>query len=312
MFSSNLVDHSRSVMMMTNKLEKTPNLNPLWGENTFAIVAQKTGSRELVEAAEADVEKRYRLELRDKFQNDKPVYDALVESKDSLLSEGTFESIRGLTKIILRAGTEEIFERILRELLEELNEMHKREPSAYLVNRQTGKVLMPMSGKDVYTPPDYVGEDGKLHPAKPILHPAIAAPLMMHVHGENRKLEAIAKAPNFASVEHLVQGPESILERAKILLRNQGIIVEQLDMGERRTIEVGRETVDDMLQAPNYSFHRSQMYGSLLAKKVLDICREYMTHTCDLQSIRLHKGSKEQFYVTEIVVSFAATPNPQG
>jgi len=287
-----------------NKLSKTDHVQE-WSQDAFSIVIQKTGSKEVVQKAEQIIEKHYRLEIRDKFQNDQAVSSALIESKECLLNDGTFESIRGLVKSVLRAGTEEIFDRIIHELLEELNRMHSVCSSAYLVNRQDGKVLMPMSAKDIYTPPDYIGDDGKLHKSRPILHPAISAPLTMYAFEEGRKKEAIERSSSLAAVEHLIQGPESILERAKMLLAGQGIIVEQLTTGAKRTVEVGRERIDDMLQAPNYSFHRSHMYGSILAKKVLDLLKEYLSKTCDLQSIKLVRGSKEQFYCVELTVRVA-------
>jgi hypothetical protein len=279
---------------MSDKKESPPS----WGEDVFSLVtAKQLGSQELVEAAEQAVERRYRLELRDKFQKDPRVRQALVESAECLLSEGTIESVRGLLKDAIREGTEEIFDRILLELLVELDAMHKREPSAYLVSMRDGKVLMPITAKDIYTPPSYVGEDGITRPAKPILHPAISAPLTMLAYEQGRKSESIEKAIAAgapAAVEHLVQGPESILERARILLRTQGIQIEPLEGGTPATIEVGREHVDDIHQSPNYGFHRSQMYGSLLAKKVLDLL--HGRGKCDLQKATLRKGSKEQWY----------------
>ena len=143
---------------MSKKIIKSPPSTSSWGEDVFALLtAQSLGSTELTKSAEQAIETRYRLELRTKFQKDTRVNNALVESKDCLLTEGTYESIRGLVKDVIRQGTEEIFDRILRELLEELDAMHKREPSAYLVNMTDGKVLMPIEAKDVYTPPSYVG-----------------------------------------------------------------------------------------------------------------------------------------------------------
>lgn len=283
---------------MNKKIEKVLPITTSWGEDIFALVAaQKLGSKELAKSAEQTIERRYRLELREKFQKDEKVRQALVESAECLLTDGTFESIHGLTSDLIRVGTEEIFFRILHELLEELDAMHKREPSAYLIANADGKVLMPISAKDIYTPPPYVGEDGVTRPAKPILHPAISAPLTMLAFEKGRKSEAIERAIEAgspAAVEHLIQGPESILERARILLQHQGIEVEPIDAGTTQTVEVGRERVDDMLQAPNYGFHRSQMYGSLLAKKVIDLLQG--RRKCDLKSATLKKGSKEQWY----------------
>jgi hypothetical protein len=288
---------------MTDKKEGPPT----WGEDIFTLVtARQLGSQQLVEHAEAQIERRYRLEMREKFQRDPRVRQALIESAECLLSEGTYDSVRGLMVDVLRAGTEEVFDRVLHELLEELDVMHKREPSAYLVSHQDGKVLMPITDKDVYTPPPYVGEDGITRPAKPILHPAISAPLTMLAFEQGRKNEAITRAVAAgasAAVEHLVMGPDAILERARVLLRTQGVTVEPLENGTPATIEVGREHVDDMLQAPNYNFHRSQMYGSLLAKKVLNLLRGQ--GRCDLKSAILKKGSKEQWY--EITLDWAAT-----
>ncbi len=286
---------------MSKKIIKSPPSTSSWGEDVFALLtAQSLGSTELTKSAEQAIETRYRLELRTKFQKDTRVNNALVESKDCLLTEGTYESIRGLVKDVIRQGTEEIFDRILRELLEELDAMHKREPSAYLVNMTDGKVLMPIEAKDVYTPPSYVGEDGITRPAKPILHPAISAPLTMYAQQENLKREAITRATNPSAVEHLVQGPESIISRARDLLRHQGIEVEPVDNGKTATIEVGRERIDDMLQSPNYGFHRSQMYGSLLAKKVIDLLKG--KGQCYLKNAVLRKGSKEQWYEVSLEI----------
>src|SRR5271157_3635832 len=150
---------------MSKQIEKAPPVTTSWGEDIFALVAaQKLGSKEIAQSAEQAIERRYRLELREKFQNDEKVRQALVESAECLLTDGTFESVAGLVKDLIRVGTEEIFFKILHELLEELDAMHHREPSAYLIANSDGKVLMPISAKDIYTPPPYVGEDGITRP----------------------------------------------------------------------------------------------------------------------------------------------------
>lgn len=292
-----------------NKIEKSTN-GTSWGEDVFALVSRKQGA-ELAKVTE-DVEKRYRIEIREKFVHDSQISQALIESKDCLQSEGTFDSIRGLLQATIRPGTEEIFDRILHELLVELEAMYKAEPTAYLVDRQDGRVLMPITDNEIYTPPDYTDEAGITHPSKPILHPSISAPIIMRKHEQGRQKEAIERATasgHSAAVEHLVAGPDSILERARVLLRSQGVETEALAEGMLATIEVGRERVDDMLQSPNYNFHRSQMYGSILAKKVLDMLGPYLRPVawgtprkgrCDLKSAVLKKGPKEQWYEVTI------------
>lgn len=250
-------------------------------------------SNELARESEVQIEKRYRLELRKRFQKEEQINKSLAESAQCLTNESTFESIRSLTEDSVKPGTEEIFERVLHELLEELSELHKKSPSMYLVNQQDGKIVLPLGPESIYTPPDYVGEDGKLHQSKPILHPAISVPLTMLRYEQGRKSQAIAKAPNEASIEHL-RGPEQMIENAKVLLQNQGIEIKSLPDGEKATIEVGRERLDDIMQSPNYSFHRSHMFGSLLAKKILDL-----THSkgqVDITGATLRKGTKEQWY----------------
>jgi hypothetical protein len=295
-----------------NKIEKLAPGDTPWGEDVFSLVQHRQGA-ELAKAVE-DVEKRYRLEVREKFIHDPQVYQALVESKDCLQSEGTFDSVRGLLQAMIRPGTEEIFDRILHELLVELEAMYKAEPTAYLIDRRDGRVLMPITDNEIYTPPDYVDEAGITHQSKPILHPNISAPLTMQRYEKGRLDEAITRASvsgNLAAVEHLIMGPESILERSRVLLRSQGITVEPVAEGMLATIEVGRERVDDMLQAPNYNFHRSQMYGSILTKKILDMLGPYMRPVewgaprkckCDLKSAILKKGPKEQWY--EVTLSW--------
>ena len=294
---------------MSTKIEKVPPQSSSWGENIFALAtARQLGSEKLVREAEEAVEKRYRLEIRDRFVQDARVSRALEESRDCLLNDGTYESVFGLVKDIVREGTEEIFNLVLRELLVELDAMQKAEPTAYLIDRRDGKVIMPITDREIYTPPDYTDEAGIVHQSRPMLHPAVAAPLMMKQHETGRRGEAIERATlagKVAAVEHLIQGPDVILERARTLLRSQNVEVEDPggltdEKRETATIEVGRERVDDMLQAPNYNFHRSQMYGSLLAKKVMDLLRD--RRRCDLKHAVLRKGSKEQWY--EVTVDF--------
>ena len=290
---------------MSKKIVKVPPKEETsWGQDIFALVAAKSlGSDKLALEAEEAVEKRYRIEIRDKFNQDQRVYNALVESKECILTEGTYESISGLLRDMIRPGTEDIFERVLHELLEELDKMYKAEPQAYLIDRHSGKVVMPVTDKEIYTPPPYQDEAGIVHQSRPMLHPLIEAPMIMERHESARKSEAIQRATDAGqemAVEHLIQGPDAILERARVLLRTQGIEVEPLDAGVPTTIEVGRERVDDMLQAPNYNFHRSQMYGSLLAKKVIDLLQG--RRKCDLRSATLRKGSKEQWYEVAVNV----------
>jgi len=289
---------------MSTKIEKSVHTSGSWGEDIFALAAaRQLGSDRLAKQAEEAVEGRYRLEIRDKFVQEGRIKQALVESAECLLTDGTYDSVRGLLKDMIRAGTEDIFDRVLHELLAELDGMHKAEPQAYLIDRRDGKVIMPITDKEVYTPPDYQDERGITHPSRPMLHPMIAAPLIMSRHEserQNRAIERATDAGQAAAVEHLVQGPSAILERATVLLRTQGIEVERVDAGTTATIEVGRETLDDMLQAPNYNFHRSQMYGSLLAKKVIDLLQG--RRKCDLRSATLRRGSKEQWYEVAVAV----------
>ncbi len=282
------------------KIKKIDSSTDQWGEDVFSLIRSQ-GSSQITKSTIDAVERHYRLELRDKFQNDAKVNAALAESIDCLLSEASFDSIKDLVKDTIRLGTEEIFDQILHELLQELDGMNKAKPTAYLINRQDGKVLMPVSDKEIYTPSPYIGEDGVQRPAKPVLHPSISAQLTMYAYEKGRKNEAIEKAVEAGAsiaVEHLVIGPEAILERARVLLRTQGVQVKtEIQGGKTEMIEVGREQVDEIHQSPNYSFHRSYMYGSILAKKVLDLLPKKKEESIvDLKFIELKKGSKEQWY----------------
>src|SRR5271157_5027583 len=113
----------------------------------------KINSVDLTKSTEQAIENRYRIELRKRFQKDQKVIDILINNAKYLLTDDTFNAIRDLTKDCIQEETEKIFNIILQELLKELSEMHERKPSVYLVNVNDGKVLIPISAKDIYTPP---------------------------------------------------------------------------------------------------------------------------------------------------------------
>ncbi len=270
-----------------------------WGENIFALVATRQPNSALAKALEEKVEVHYRLELRQRFQHDQMVHDALVESKADL--PGAHAYFREMLASSIRPGTEQIFDTILMELLEELAELHQKEPSKWIVSEATGKLVMPLVADAVFTPEDYEGEDGLMHRARPILHPKYSAPLTELAYNEGRKEIAIAKSPNPFAIEHL-KNPDTIVNNAKVILDHHGVQIGPCEHGIDVLIEVGREQIDGIYQSPNYAFHRANAFGSHLAKKVLDLLKKekIVRGRADLSPIELKLGRKERWYEVKV------------
>ncbi len=288
--------------MTKNKDDESESVLPIhaagWGEDIFALVASRQGSA-LAKDLEEKVEVHYRLELRERFQHDQIVNQALVESKADL--PGAFAYFREMLAGVVRPGTEAIFDSILKELLEELAELHKKEPSRWLVSQTTGKLVMPVTADTVFTPEDYEGEDGLMHKARPILHPKYSVPLTELAYNDGRKEIAIAKSPNPFAIEHL-KNPDTIVNNAKTILDHHGVQIGPCEHGIGVLIEVGREHLDGIYQSPNYAFHRANAFGSHLAKKVLDLFKKekIVRGRADLSPIELKLGRKERWYEIKV------------
>lgn len=200
------------------------------------------------------------------------------------------------------SDTKDLFEQAIEIILSELDDFREKPGSLYLVDSNTGMTVMPMSDELVYTPPDYVGEDGKLHKSKPMLHPGMAASLTLAVYGKAKIQRHLKKATDLVSKQaykHL-SGPEQILEMAKERLNYLGVVVNDAPDKCDQIIEFGREQVEGVMQSPNTRFHRAHMFAAVLAHKMLKLGGK--TAEYSIGPIKNQENSKQRWYTVEVGV----------
>lgn len=267
-----------------------------WGDDIFSLItAKSSGDAAMIRAAEGAIQVRYRKELRPRFETDPNVRESI--SNDRPAAECR-QRVLDAVKDVCRQGTEEIFERVVDELLLEIDQFRKLPASMYLID-ESGQVVMPIGEAAIYKPPDFIGEDGKVRKAKPIVHPGVSSGLAMKRQDEYRFATALAKASatplGVLALKHDLD-PASMRGIAVEWLGANGVVVKELppEAGSSVTIEFGREQYDGIFQAPNYSFHRFRMFGELLGRKVLEAMGG--PGACDLGHPVLESNSKQRWY----------------
>ena len=234
----------------------------------------------------AEVEARpmasYLKQVRDELESNQEARDLV--SKAFPASGSKEELVRILSTArpgrdypVPKPGTEDLFEAAVDRVLAELEKQRGLPPALYIVDRDTGDVVMPLPAGGVYQPPDYIGEDGKTHKARPVVHPGITSSLAVARAEEFRKGKALAGVKDDLvakkAYEHL-EDPRQIAAGAADRLRSMGVEVSDLPAGgePEDVVEFGREHVNGVFQSPNLSFHRSAMFADLLANKLMRLC----------------------------------------
>lgn len=257
---------------------------------------RKYVSKTPVSTTGKNVVARYLLKLRDILERDNTVNHKVANCI----------STEDARPILIEAfgpvepGTEELLERSITILLEELKQQRASKPSMYLVNRETGMSLMPIDAKDIYTPPDYKDPGGEtwIHrhirscKARSIVHPGISSSIALSAHEANKENAIIALAGDALAFKHMSE-PEQITEMAK--QRLTGLVNFGDANGQWEEIQFGRENIAGMEQAVNTSFHRIELFSVILAKKILHLCGS--GGTCQLGSITVRKSPKYRWYV---------------
>jgi hypothetical protein len=255
---------------MTKKLVRAQ--DPPWWEDTHAQLKEaRAEGGELAGQLEARIRAGYLRQIRRELEEDedlrKKVADAVpaADAKPVVL-----ESLCHLA----RFGSDDLFEEAVGQVLKELEVQRKAEPALYLVNDETGELVMPITEKDIFVPPDYVDEGGTLRPARPVVHPGIAAGLAMmaaKAHRRRKVSDLAGEDPvRSKAYEHILE-PERILEMAKEKLAHAEVSFTELPEEREEDIEFGRESLEGT-QSVNPAFHRSSMFASILAQKVLKVC----------------------------------------
>lgn len=252
---------------------KKPEATPGWGEHEPTLLAKRRSDGLANADLEDKAKARYLLSLRRKFQEDPHVREILhgrpaVEAFDDLMRALSDDPV---------PGTEDLFREALRDLLAELDAMREEdgdEPSQYLVDHSTGRVVARLRPQDIIQTRDYVDENGVLRPGRLAVHPSITVGIALRDAEKNRqtKIRELAADPvRGRAYLHLTE-PQRIASMASERLTRRGLEEDVSLDGDGDLVEFGRESLEADLQSVNPAFHRLNSYAAILATKVFRMC----------------------------------------
>lgn len=278
---------------MSNRVP--PDLSGEWGEDIYSLAtAEAIGDVQLARRMEESISAKYRHEIRSRFETDEAVRQSLATAADPTK---VVDEVAGLLSSTIRPGTEQIFDKVLKEALSELKTMMKADPSLYLVDDKTGKVVMPLRPGTIYQPPPYVDENGVTHQSRPILHPGVAAPLA-EVKVSQDKTALAMRDPSHA-YDHL-RAPSAIRDRAIEVLMDLGYTCEATSTGadweKTEVLTFGKEYYEGVLQSPNPMFHRVEAFGGALGRQVARFLQEKQANKYGLGLIVEKSNAKFRWY----------------
>lgn len=223
----------------------------------------------------------YVLQIRKELEENLIARDLVANSYPASLAKPELiqilsEERDGRDYPVLRPGGEAVLNAAVDRILSELEKQRKSGSSLYMVDGETGDLIMPLTKAGIYQPPDYVGEDKKVHRPLPIVHPGITSSLALaraEAFKKNQALEKYKDDPVAKKAfEHLVE-PQKMVDTALEKLKERGITSTSLnDREPDEEITFGREHVNGVFQSPNLSFDRSSMFAASLLKKLLMLC----------------------------------------
>lgn len=234
----------------------------------------------------------YRFAIRHELEKNEKLIRYLKEC--DVLDRPVIESL--LSHVVMEESAGH-FRRALDEIMEELNDRKNQPDRIQLVDLNTGKHELTISPEHIYQPPDMTDEFGNKKRPLPVLHPAIAAPIAINVHEKARISEAIEKAgPSGAlSLQHLSE-PESIVRTAtKILLQIGYSVGKPETMSGGILIKFGEENAAH-LQSINQKFHRAQMFGEILSKRVITELKSRNSTGCYIGEISPKRTAKKRWF----------------
>lgn len=236
----------------------------------------------------------YILHIRKEFETNPEILDMLESSNDQKFMEdqiiGIFREKEG-PSFLLDSKSEELFRLSLDKILKELSELKKRPASLYLVDAETGETISPIKEENLFQPNSYINLDNKEVTPSPILHPGIAASLILN-NADTQKLEEATKnASKFdlLAYEHLTD-ENKITLKAIEKLRKIGHTVISTDHKTESEVSFGRENVCDIFQSPNLRFNRTEAYSATLCNKIARVAK--MSDVIELGEIEKIKGNK--------------------
>ena len=266
--------------------------NMVHEDSPYAMLlqARSSGDLEAIKDGEARVLRGYLLTIRELFRS-----SPLVRAALSAPANERHEKVQAACALGIEAQAPEIWMHAVDVLLEEHDRLVAGPTKEYLVDQNTGLATIPLVEGSIFQPKDYVGEDGQLHKASPILDPGKSSALGLIMQDRARTQTALSTHSGLA-YEHL-RNSSSILEVAREHLEEAGVREGPCE-GHVRVVEVGREQVDGVLQAPNPAFHRSALFGELLARKIA----AFRVDRCELLDITLEQTGKQRWYAVAVRV----------
>lgn len=267
-----------------------------WGDDPGKAIEKASGPQ-LVEIEE-NVISRYLLQLRQRLQSDEELSRQVARCDPARTAKGILVASYGPEK----PGTGYLLEKAAEILLDELEDQRSQDPSLYLVSGVTGRAVMPISDKDIYNPPDYVGEDGEVHKARPVLHPAISSSLTLAAHEAAKQSSLVKSGAGKLAFAHLTD-PDRIVQLTKEKLSGK-VEFEDFDDGPWEEIVFGKENDVDFSQAVNPQFHRVELFSSVLSQKILELCKD--GKRCEIGKVSLHSGTRQKWYTVLVRVSAAS------
>lgn len=271
-----------------------------WGQDVFDVVAVRAMGARMVEA-EKRVEAGYALMIRESFETNDEIRKLFNQTHSPLEAKADLEL--ALSSLV-RPGTEDLFSTALSAALRELNEMRAHPSSLYVIDQSTGKAVAPFRTDTVFRTPDYVDEGGTTRPGRLVVHPAVTSEIAARRVLEDRDTKIATRAAEAPATYEHESDPQSILRYASIALVAHDVEVcpvpEKTQGAPTVTcaVVIGKEYYDGVAQSANIQFHRAQMFGKALARKISEHLDSMGTkpRKCELLRIVPKEGSKLRWY----------------
>lgn len=229
--------------------------------------------------------------------------------KESLASSGPVSEIKphvleAMSSSIIE-GTEKEMEAAVDIILRELESQRLAPPSAYLVDPESGRAIMPVTRDMTFMPSGWTDDDGNYHkPFGPVLHPGISSNLAMAKHDGARKASLLEKAESDPSVRQAlahITKPRLAVDMASERLLRVGIrTVKDSIEGRIETMEFGAENPQGEFQSLNPAFHRAATHAAVIATKVAKLMGG--TGTITFGEIKEHLTSKKRWNTLEVTL----------
>lgn len=238
---------------------------------------------------------KYLNSFRQEFQTNKDVLDII---SSNMSSEDKKTAISDLLKSI-DFGDVNTFSEALNVLFGELTSLVTKEPSKYLVDTTTGQIVKKLEESDIFTPDDYINENGEVQKSIPKVRPEISVAIALKKASDhkNELMQAKLQNPEYKFTYEHIREPDSIVDRAVSLLTAQGIIFAPTEDNHIRIV-FGNEHVESEDQSINPFYHRSQAYSSILSSKIMKMISS--GDTVWILNLEKHVTSKTKFYSVDV------------